>query len=89
MEYAIQPDVSISVAVVEAVSDAEKCQPTELPRLSTVIDPDALDSLFVETGDDQPARNGTLSFAFSNSRVTVEDGETITVECKRTKRMSA
>jgi len=89
MEHAIQQGVSISVAVVEAVSDAEECQPTELPQLSTVIDPDALENLFVETGDERSDRNGELSFVFSDSRVTIEDGETIAVEPEPTARMRA
>jgi len=89
MQYSIQQGMSTSVAVVEAVSEFEGCEPTELPRLSTVIEPDALDNLFVATDRGRLDRNGELSFAFSNSRVTIEDGETITVERKQTKRMSA
>jgi len=88
MEHEIQQDVSMSVAVIEAVSEAEGCRPTELPKLSDVVDPDALDNLFVETGTRRPERASELSFAFSNSRVTVEGGEIITVEPKSTAQMS-
>ena len=89
MEHAIQPGVSVSVAVVEAVSAAEDCQPTALPRLSEIVDPDALDTLFTGTGDRRSDRPSELTFAFSNSHVTIENGETITVEPKQTARMSA
>lgn len=89
MEHTIQPEMSMSVAVIEAVSDVEGCPPTELPRLSNAVDPDALDNLFTQTGNSGTERDSQLSFVFSNCRVTIENGETITVDPQSPARMSA
>jgi Halobacterial output domain 1 len=41
------PQTPISIAVIHALADAEKCNPTELtPPLYEAIDPDALNALY-------------------------------------------
>jgi hypothetical protein len=58
---------SLSLAVVEALSEAQDVSPVEMEQpLYDVIDPDALDSLF--TADDA---DGRLVFAISGYEVTV------------------
>ncbi len=75
MEHRRNPDTSMTVAVVEAVSSFENCEPTSLPPLYRVVDTDALDALFA-SGD----LGCTVSFTFSDSHVTIENSERIVVE---------
>ncbi|KAB1196500.1 MULTISPECIES: HalOD1 output domain-containing protein [Haloferax] len=56
--------VPLSIAVVEAVADAQRLDPLNLPApLTDAVDPDALDALF---------RNGTghVSFDYCGNKVT-------------------
>ncbi len=82
MEYTRNPDTSMTIAVVEAVSSFENCDPTALPPLHDTVDTDALDALF-RSGDD---RICNVSFAVSDSHVTIENGERIVVEASETAR---
>jgi hypothetical protein len=64
----------LSEAVVEAVADARDVDPTELePPLTTVIDADALNNLFVDTNE----ASGCIVFEYSGCRVTVESDRTV------------
>jgi len=80
MEYTRNPDTSMTVAVAEAVSSFEDCDPTALPPLHDVVDTDALNAMFdterVTDGD----RGCLVSFQFSDSYVTIESSERIVVE---------
>jgi len=88
MEQTRNPNTSMTVAVVEAVSSFENCEPTALPALHDVVDTDALDALF-ETGSDADGdRDCTVSFAFSDSYVTIENGERIVVEAETATRVA-
>lgn len=71
---------AVSREIVESVADQEGCSPTELePLLSTVIDPDALDSIFSPTGGGPPSQ-GHVAFVYHGYLVRVwADGE-ISVE---------
>lgn len=80
MEYEIGPDESVSVAVVRAVSAVEDRDPMSLRPLTEVLDPDALDSLFGPRGNGDPRPGGSLSFVYSECRVTVDNGEYLTLE---------
>ena len=73
MKRHIGPETPIGVAVVRAVSAVENCEPTSLPLLSDVVDPEALDKVCRSDGDP------VVAFEFSNSHVTVEAGDAITV----------
>lgn len=67
---------SATVAVVEAVAEAEQANPDDLPLLSDVIDPEALDALF---DDDRVGRSGVhCSFDYCGYAVTVTD-DTVTL----------
>jgi len=89
MEYTITPGTSVTVAVVQAVSSFENTNPTDLPPLREVLDPDALDALFATDGDGSSDRDGEISFVFSDSHVTVANGEQVTVKPKKTTSVTA
>lgn len=80
MEYEIDPDEAVSAAVVRAVSAVEGRAPRTLPLLADVLHPDALDSLFAPRFDGAARSGGRLSFIYSTCRVTVENGEYLTVQ---------
>lgn len=79
MEYEIGTDEPISTAVVRAVSAVEGRDPTSLRPLAEVLDPDALDILFGPQADGTPRPGGRLSFVYSACRVTVDNGEYLTL----------
>jgi len=76
-----ETDESPSESVVRAVSEATETDPLQMPRLGDVIDPDALDALFLTDsawaeadGDGE----GTVAFRFGGCDVTVHaDGRTV------------
>lgn len=80
MDYEIETDESVSVAVIRAVSAVEGCDPCSLRPLSDVLDTDALDVLFNSQADDTPRTGGHLSFIYSHCRVTIDNGEYLTVQ---------
>jgi len=84
METTRDSGTSITVAVVEAVSTFEDCEPTALPPLYDAVDTDALNSLFTSATDD---RDCHISFSFSDSRVAIENGERIVVEADTAQRV--
>ncbi|WP_232700492.1 HalOD1 output domain-containing protein [Halobacterium wangiae] len=79
MEYNIGVDESVSTAVVRAVSAVNGRRPGSLRSLDHVLDPEALDALFVPAADGKTRIGGRLSFVFGNCRVTVDNGEYLTV----------
>lgn len=79
MECEPGKDESMSMAVVQAVSAIEGKDPLALPPLADVINTDALDTLFDAGGEDVPRTGGRLSFVYSRCRITVEDGERVTL----------
>jgi hypothetical protein len=80
MSYEIAAAEEVSTAVVQAVSDHEHRQPTSLPPLCQVIDPEALNGLFSAPSDADTTRSGVVSFVYSHTCVTVHHSEYITVE---------
>lgn len=73
----VPTDEPLSHAVVEAVSEAEDAQPTELPPLFSAIDPDALDALFTSAGDEAVV-TGSVQFRYAGYDVCVnEDGSVV------------
>ena len=80
MEYEIERTESVSTAVVCAVSAVEGREPCSLQPLAYVLDPDALDAIFESRWDGQPRTGGRLSFIYSDCRVSVDNGEYLTVE---------
>lgn len=80
MEYEIAMDESVTTAVVCAVSAVEGCTPESLQPLTEVLDPDALDSIFSPRHDGTPRQGGRLTFVYSKCRVTIDNGEYLTLE---------
>ena len=80
MEYDVGSDESVSTAIVRAVSAVEGRKPSSLPPLTRVLDPDALDALFGSHADGEPRTGGRLSFIYSRCRVTLDNGEFLTIQ---------
>lgn len=80
VDYEIDPGESVSMAVVRAVSAVEGCEPCSLRPLAAVIDPDALDALCAPRADSTPRVGAHFSFIYSRCRVTVDNGEYLTVQ---------
>jgi hypothetical protein len=68
----------VSAEVIAAVADATDRDPSAVQPLYTVIDPDALDSLF--SYGQSTAWSGSLSFELDGHRVTVDHTGEITVD---------
>ena len=79
MEYELAPDESVSLAVVRVVSAVEGRRPRSLRPLANVVDPTALDALFDPQGDGTPRRGGRLTFVYDGYRITVDNGEYLTL----------
>lgn len=80
MEYEIGVDESTSTAVVRAVSAVEGRDPRSLRPLAEILDPAALDTLFGSRDDGTPRIGGRLTFVYSRCRVTVDNGEYLTLQ---------
>lgn len=79
MEYDIASDERVSRAVVRAVSAIRGREPSTLDPLSGVLDPAALDALFAPGEDGTPRTGGRLSFVYDGCRITVDNGEYLTL----------
>jgi len=84
MEYEIEATESVSTAVILAVSAVEGCEPCSLHPLTDILDPDALNGLFRSQADGTPRTGGHLSFIYSRCRVTVDNGEYLSVQLLET-----
>lgn len=62
-----------SLAVVEAVADAEGCDPRDLDPIANVVDPDALDAVLGEVGAE-------VTFSYEGYRVTVTSAGDVRVD---------
>lgn len=80
MESKIGEHESVTTAVLRAVSAVTGMQPDPLHPLYEVVDPDALDALFGRRPNGVPRTGGRLSFNYSRCRITIDDGEVLTIE---------
>ncbi|WP_336021843.1 HalOD1 output domain-containing protein [Halobellus salinisoli] len=80
VEYEIGVNESVSAAVVRAVSAVEGREPCSLRPLACVLDTDALDALFESRANGQPRTGGCLSFVYSGCRVSIDNGEYLTLQ---------
>ena len=55
---------SASTTLLLLVSELEELSYEELPPLNDVVDPDALDAIFLPKDDDVARRGGTVSFVY-------------------------
>ncbi|MCU4751781.1 hypothetical protein OB919_07265 [Halobacteria archaeon AArc-curdl1] len=67
----------LATSIIEATATITDQSILDLEPLYTVIDPDALETLFCNRVDGK--RFGEVSFAYSGCAVTVTDGERVTV----------
>ena len=65
---------SIGTAVVLSVADYLDCRPTDLPLLSTAIDPDALDALLDARGE-----SVAITFSYAGCEVSLRDDGELTI----------
>lgn len=79
MEYEIGAGESVSTAVIRAVSAVEGRDPRSLRPFADVLDPDSLDALFDSRCDGTPRVGGSLSFVYSRCRITIDNGEYLTL----------
>ena len=79
MEYEIDADESTSVEVSKAIDKCTEAYPRDTETLHEVVDPDALDAIFVPIDEDTPRSSGRISFIFRGCRVTVIHGEYLTI----------
>lgn len=86
MEYEVDPEELLSTAVIRSVSAVEGREPLDLPPLTNVIDADALDVLFATDATGKPKSGGRLSFIYSESRVTIDNGEYLSIQPLRDSR---
>lgn len=78
-------DTSPSAAVIETVAVASDREPTRLPPLYGVIDPDALDALRGPESSVRGAGTVQLTFPYAGHEVTVRsDGEVVVGSQRRT-----
>lgn len=71
---------SVAEAIVTAVSSVRNCTPLELEPLYSIIDPDAMESLFQRDPSGAAAdENRRLSFTYADCTVTVGI-DTVSVE---------
>lgn len=77
-QYDPSVDDSLTAVVVEAVARAADCDPLEVEPLYSVLDPDALESLFAPCG--AGSRSGTVRFPLGGVRVTVVDGTGVRID---------
>lgn len=79
------PVPSVAVEVVTAVAGRAGVDETELPPLSDVVDPDALDRLFGRSFDDASGAPVEVGFEYSGYRVVVDGDRSVSLErCGRT-----
>ena len=84
MEYDIEAGESVSTAVIRGVSALRGCNPCSVRPLAAVLDPDALDVLFESRANDAARVGGRVSFVYNHCRVTVDNGEYLTVQLLET-----
>ena len=79
MEYECEPDEQASMAGVRAVSTVVGRDICDLRPLAEILDTDALDALFSPRTDGTFRTGGEVSFVYSGCRVSVQNGEYVTV----------
>lgn len=64
---------SVSAAVIDAVAEVTEEEPTEMPALYTVVDPDALNQLVESPETGSVPNDLTITFPFDGVRVRLSD----------------
>jgi len=79
MERTVDADNSVSYALLCAVAEVEGCRPADLPMLQDTLDVDALDAMFASKPDDSPRFEGSLTFEYSDSIVSIRGTPSVTI----------
>jgi hypothetical protein len=79
MKYQIEPDESVSDAVLKAARLFEECESTTDEQLYKVVDPDALNTLFAPVDSGTPRQGGQVSFIYGSCHFVLENGEHLIV----------
>jgi len=79
MEYQIDPDESVTTAIVKTIQQSSECESNPDKSLYEVVDPDALNALFTPVDSDTSSRGGRVSFVYGDCRITVDNEEYLTV----------
>ena len=79
MDYEIGSDESLSLAVTKAADMYSEADPRDTQTLYEVLDTDALEELFAPVDEDTPRSSGRVTFVYRGCRVTVSNGEFLTI----------
>ena len=79
MERTVAADRSVSHTLISAVAEVEGCSPADLPPLNKTLDADALDALFLGETGNSPLCEGSLTFEYSDSSVTIWSDRLVTI----------
>jgi hypothetical protein len=79
MERTVEADKSVSYTRLCAVAEAEGCRPTDLPILQETLDVDALDAMFASKPGEPPRFEGSLTFEYSDSLVSIRSTPSVTI----------
>ncbi|WP_435320334.1 HalOD1 output domain-containing protein [Haloarchaeobius sp. TZWSO28] len=74
---------SILIDIVRTVAAVRDVRPTELPPLADIVNPDALETMFLPPGKETPNPNGYVSFTYADCAVVVYGDRSIAVELLR------
>lgn len=80
LEIIAENGESISDLVVRNVAVYSNRTPLDLPPLSDVIDPDAIDALFAATTGGHTRPGGTVEFDYAGYRVTISSDRSVSLE---------
>ena len=67
----------VGIALVEAVAHREGVDPTELPPLYDVVDPDALEALFAPRSGGRPTGVREVSLSYCGYDVVIRGDRTV------------
>lgn len=69
---AVEEDIP-SVTIIQAVAEMEETDPTDLPLLSDVVNPDALDDIF------EDRTTGSVTFEYHGYTVVVQQNDLVVI----------
>ena len=79
-DHTCHNDPPPSLKVLSTVAELEGADETNLPLLSTVIDPDALNALFASSLSEKQKEPAYVTFPYADYRVMVYDDGTVIIK---------
>ncbi|WP_124178424.1 HalOD1 output domain-containing protein [Natrarchaeobius halalkaliphilus] len=80
IEYDRGKDSSLPVVIARGVAAITGKQVEEIPSLYSVVDPDALDSLFGPSSEENDRTLGKVSFEYYNFEITVYASDVVCID---------